>query len=80
MYAQCFSGNHELIWGPRVAPLDAKKQFPENSRKPMIRLYCFPAAADNYMSHGNLSAQAPKIHVIKKYCPTATWGEIQLAW
>ena len=43
MYAQCFSGNHELIWGlPPVAPLEAKTQFPEKSRKPMIRLYCFP--------------------------------------
>lgn len=26
-----------------------KKMFPEKSRKPMIRLYCFPGAADNYM-------------------------------
>ena len=62
MYAQCFSGNHELIWGlPPVAPLEAKKQFPEKSRKPMIRLYCFPGAADNYMSHGMAtSARNPR--------------------
>lgn len=38
-----------------------KKMFPEKSRKPMIRLYCFPGAADNYMCLGKMAHSAGDI-------------------
>jgi len=42
-------------------PDNYKKSFPERTvRKPMIRLYCFPGAADNYMLWIPMATQAPE--------------------
>ncbi|CAJ1447950.1 unnamed protein product [Effrenium voratum] len=48
-----------------------KKRFPERSRKPMIRLYCFPGAADNYMLWLELATSAPEWCEVAVYEPRA---------
>lgn len=61
-------------------PDKAKKQFPEKSRKPMIRLYCFPGAADNYMLWLELATSAPPWCEVAVYEPRAHGFRPEEAW
>ncbi|CAK8990071.1 unnamed protein product [Durusdinium trenchii] len=61
-------------------PDKAKKQFPEKSRKPMIRLYCFPGAADNYMLWLELATSAPPWCEVAVYEPRAHGFRPDEAW
>eukprot|EP00931_Biecheleriopsis_adriatica_P007652 TRINITY_DN108923_c0_g1_i1.p1 TRINITY_DN108923_c0_g1~~TRINITY_DN108923_c0_g1_i1.p1 ORF type:complete len:420 (-),score=88.31 TRINITY_DN108923_c0_g1_i1:77-1294(-) len=52
-------------------PEKSKKAFPEKSRRPMIRLYCFPGAADNYMLWLRIATSAPEWCEVAVYEPRA---------
>lgn len=54
-----------------AVPEKAKKAFPEKSRRPMIRLYCFPGAADNYMLWLQIATSAPDWCEVAVYEPRA---------
>ncbi|CAE7488574.1 NOP14 [Symbiodinium pilosum] len=63
-----------------AVPDKAKKLFPEKSRKPMIRLYCFPGAADNYMLWLELATSAPEWCEVAVYEPRAHGFRPDEAW
>mmetsp|Transcript_19122 Transcript_19122/g.43460 ORF Transcript_19122/g.43460 Transcript_19122/m.43460 type:complete len:515 (-) Transcript_19122:91-1635(-) len=55
-----------------AVPDDVKKNFPERPvRRPMIRLYCFPGAADNYMLWIQMATAAPEWCEVAIYEPRA---------
>jgi len=53
-----------------AVPDHVKKSFPERPvRRPMIRLYCFPGAADNYMLWIEMATAAPEWCEVAIYEP-----------
>eukprot|EP00933_Yihiella_yeosuensis_P061525 TRINITY_DN64359_c0_g1_i1.p1 TRINITY_DN64359_c0_g1~~TRINITY_DN64359_c0_g1_i1.p1 ORF type:complete len:496 (+),score=87.51 TRINITY_DN64359_c0_g1_i1:2-1489(+) len=61
-------------------PDKAKKNFPEKARTPMIRLYCFPGAADNYMLWLEFATSAPSWCEVAVYEPRAHGFRPDEAW